>query len=76
MYTYGCPTIDDNNNESRNESCCGGIMLHSVHGSGSSRKRRQRSRTGSLNLHKKPSVPASKVNTVHITFFSLVKFPS
>ncbi|XP_058737441.1 uncharacterized protein LOC131609679 [Vicia villosa] len=60
-YTYGCPTMDaDEYDKSKNEPCCDGLMLHSVRGSGSSRKRRQQSRASSVNLYKKPSLPASK----------------
>lgn len=62
-YTYGCPTMDDDNyDKSKNKPCCDGLMLHSVRGGGSSRKRRQQSRASSINLYKKPSLPANKVN--------------
>ncbi|KAI5418169.1 hypothetical protein KIW84_042705 [Lathyrus oleraceus] len=37
-----------------------GLMLHSVRGGGSSRKRMQQSRASSINLYKKPSLPANK----------------
>ncbi|XP_061357388.1 uncharacterized protein LOC133301725 [Gastrolobium bilobum] len=60
MYTYGCRTIDDNYNNSKKEPGCGGLMLHSVHGSRSSRKRSMQRRTGSINLYKKPSLPANE----------------
>ncbi|CAI8613234.1 unnamed protein product [Vicia faba] len=60
-YTYGCPTMDaDNYDKSKNEPCCNGLMLHSVRSGGSSRKRRQQSRASSMNLYKKPSLPANK----------------
>ncbi|TKY65369.1 monocopper oxidase protein SKU5 [Spatholobus suberectus] len=60
MYTYGCPTMDDTYNSTKNETDCGGFMLHSVRGTGSSHKRRLKSRKDSINLYKKPSLPANK----------------
>lgn len=60
MYTYGCPTIDDNYNSTRKETDCGGFMLHSVRGSGSTHKRRLKSRKDSISLYEKPSLPANK----------------
>lgn len=76
MYTYGPPTMVDNyNKESEKEPCCGGIMLHSIHGSGgSSRKGRLQSRTDSISLYKKPSLPANKVQLSLYTLFSLLWF--
>ncbi|WJX82872.1 hypothetical protein P8452_65582 [Trifolium repens] len=60
-YTYGFPTMDDENyNKSKTEACCNGFMLHSIHGSGSSRKQRQKSKPSSINLYKKTSLPANK----------------
>ncbi|PNY11606.1 hypothetical protein L195_g008217 [Trifolium pratense] len=60
-YTYGFPTMDDDNyNKSKTEPCCNGFMLHSIHGSGSSRKQRQKSKPSSINLYKKTSLPANK----------------
>ncbi|RZB53358.1 uncharacterized protein LOC114397034 [Glycine soja] len=61
MYTYGCPTIDNNYNSTGKETDCGGCMLHSVRGSGSSRKRRLKSRKDSISLYQKPSLPDNKV---------------
>lgn len=61
MYTYGCPTMEDNYNKSEKEPGCGDIMLHSVRGSGSSRKQRNQSKTSSINLNKKSSLSTSKV---------------
>ncbi|KAL2330203.1 hypothetical protein Fmac_017784 [Flemingia macrophylla] len=61
MYTYGCPTLDDNYNSTRKETDCGGFMLHSVRSSSSlSHKRRLKSRKDSISLYKKPSLPANK----------------
>jgi hypothetical protein len=61
-YTYGFPTMDDENyNKYKTEACCNGFMLHSIHGSGSSRKQRQKSKPSSINLYKKTSLPANKV---------------
>ncbi|KAK7340342.1 hypothetical protein VNO77_21044 [Canavalia gladiata] len=60
MYTYGCPTIDDDYNSTGTEPDCGGCMLHSIRGSRSSRKQRQKSRKDSINLYKKPSLSANK----------------
>ncbi|KAF7805263.1 putative transmembrane protein [Senna tora] len=61
MYTYGCSALDDNHKNSKMESSCSGFILQSIHGSGSSRKRRQQSRTDSISLYKKDSLPANKV---------------
>lgn len=60
MYTYGCPTIDDDHNSTRKETDCGGVFLHSIRRGGSSHKRRLKSRSDSVNLYKKPSLPANK----------------
>jgi hypothetical protein len=61
-FTYGVPTMDeDNYDESKKGACCDGFMLHSIQSSGSSHKRRQQSKTSSINLYEKPSLPANKV---------------
>ncbi|KAK4273620.1 hypothetical protein QN277_021987 [Acacia crassicarpa] len=60
MYTYGCNTGDDIYKNSKMESSCSGLMLQSIHGSGSSRKQRQQSRTDSINFYKKASGTATK----------------
>ncbi|GAU47058.1 hypothetical protein TSUD_181710 [Trifolium subterraneum] len=60
-FTYGFPTMDVNNyDKSKTGSCCDGFMLHSIHGSGSSRKQRQKSKPSSINLYKKTSLPVNK----------------
>ncbi|XP_004492821.3 uncharacterized protein [Cicer arietinum] len=60
-YTYGCPTMDDENyDKSKKEPNCGGFRLRSVRGSESSRKRRLQSKTSSINWYTKPSLPANK----------------
>ncbi|KAK7394685.1 hypothetical protein VNO78_15220 [Psophocarpus tetragonolobus] len=60
MYTYGCPTID-NDYTTRKETDCGGCMLHSVRRSGgSSHKRRLKSRKDSISVYKKTSLPETK----------------
>lgn len=60
-FTYGVPTMDDDNyDESKKGACCDGFMLHSRQSNGSSHKRRQQSKTSSINLYEKPSLPANK----------------
>ncbi|CAJ1822226.1 unnamed protein product [Sphenostylis stenocarpa] len=60
MYTYGCTALDDKYNNTRKETDCGGCLLHSVRGSGSSNKRRLTSRRDSISLYKKPGSHANK----------------
>lgn len=74
MYTYGCPTMDDDHNSTRKETDCGGIFLHSIRRGGSSHKRRLKSRSDSVYLYKKPSLPSNKVKLLHYTFFCAVWF--
>ncbi|KAE9592206.1 hypothetical protein Lal_00046432 [Lupinus albus] len=59
MYTYGFPTLDDIYN-SKTDPGCGGFMLQSIHGSKSSRKRRQPSRKDSISFYKKNALPVNK----------------
>ncbi|KAL1322412.1 hypothetical protein HN51_067408 [Arachis hypogaea] len=59
MFTYGCPTIEDDYKNSETDPCCSGTMLHSVRGSASSRKRRMQSKTSSISFYKKPDQPAT-----------------
>ncbi|XP_047167639.1 uncharacterized protein LOC124836513 [Vigna umbellata] len=60
IYTFGCTALEDKYNSTGKETDCGGCMLHSVRGSGSSNKRRLKSRRDSISLYKKPSLPSNK----------------
>lgn len=75
MYTYGFDALDDNFNNSKGKPSCSGVMLHSIHGSGSSRNprqksrkdsRRQQSRTDSTSFYNKASVTANKVKLLQV----------
>jgi len=67
MYTFGCKALEDKKNGTGKETDCGGCMLHSVRGSGSSNKRRLKSRRDSISFNKKPSLPSNKVMLLHCT---------
>lgn len=78
IYTFGCTALEDKYNSTRKETDCGGCMLHSVRGSGSSNKRRLKSRRDSISLYKKPSLPSNKVKLLHCTsvhFISKLDLP-
>ncbi|PON37890.1 Transmembrane protein [Trema orientale] len=53
MYTWGCSTLEDEQNNKKKGSSCSGGMLESISRKGSSHKYRQQSGLDSINLNRK-----------------------
>lgn len=71
MYTWGCKTLDDEDNKKKQGSCCSGGMLESISQKGSLHKEKQQIRMDSINLNKKVTTPSiSKKVLVCVSVFS------
>ncbi|KAL3523339.1 hypothetical protein ACH5RR_016173 [Cinchona calisaya] len=74
MYTWGPSSLDDNHTNVRNEACCSGIGIESLHKSSSSHKLRQRKDLEMLSFSRNVNLPSEKKAVPETNYSQVSKF--